>query len=196
MLTNKNLRKSTYSVNNSCVIYKTKEEYGDLSNMAGGYPLVINDTVIKNSEALFQVCRYPHSPQIQQEILDKASPIIAKRVSKKYRDETREDWEDIKIKLMRWCLKVKSAQHYDKIKSILDLTKSKSIVEKHWRKDYWGTVTDKSDPTKLVGHNVLGKLWMEIREDFKKKSKKQLLAVKALDIDDFLFMGKSIENIK
>ena len=196
MLTNKNLKKSTYSIKGSCIIYKTKEEFGGLSNMAGGFPLIINNIQIRNTETLFQICRYPHSPKIQQEILDQASPIIAKRVSKRNRDKTRDDWEDVKIELMRWCLKVKSAQHYDRIKLILDSTKSKSIVEKHWRKDYWGTLIDKSDPTKLVGYNVLGKLWMEIRDDFKKKSKNQLLAVKTLDIENFLFMGKPIENIK
>ena len=39
------------------VVYKTKEVFGGLSNMASGYPLQINGVCILTTEALYQACR-------------------------------------------------------------------------------------------------------------------------------------------
>ena len=42
-----------------CVVFlKTKEVFGGLSNMAGGYGLRVNGIHIPSSEALYQACRF------------------------------------------------------------------------------------------------------------------------------------------
>ncbi len=59
-----------------CIIFlKTKEQFGGLSNMAGGYPLLINSIRIPTSEALYQACRFPHKPDIQKLIIGQVSPM-------------------------------------------------------------------------------------------------------------------------
>ena len=61
---------------------KTDEEFGGLSNMAPGYPLRINGTLIFTSEALYQACRFPHRPEVQRLIISQTSPMTAKMKSK------------------------------------------------------------------------------------------------------------------
>lgn len=55
-----------YKRNEAIVFRKTKELFGGLSNMVGGYPISINDINIRTIEALYQACRYQSHPEIQQ----------------------------------------------------------------------------------------------------------------------------------
>src|SRR5689334_15314566 len=93
-----------------CVVFrKTREEWGGLSNMAAGFPLRVNDVPILTSEALYQACRFPHLPEVQQLILDQKSPMAAKMVGKPYRKQSRLDWNRVNVDMMRWSLRVKLA---------------------------------------------------------------------------------------
>src|SRR5437879_1166540 len=78
-----------------CAVFrKTHEAFGELSNMAAGYPLVVNGVSIRTSEALYQACRFPKNPEVQKLIIDQSSPMAAKMYSKAHRNEhCREDWE-------------------------------------------------------------------------------------------------------
>lgn len=58
---------------NCATFFKVTEEFGGLSNMAGGYPLVINGITVFSSEALYQACRFPHQPEWQREIISQQS---------------------------------------------------------------------------------------------------------------------------
>jgi len=42
----------TYQPAECAVFFKTNEQFGGLSNMAPGFPLVVNDVQIRTSEAL------------------------------------------------------------------------------------------------------------------------------------------------
>jgi predicted NAD-dependent protein-ADP-ribosyltransferase YbiA (DUF1768 family) len=97
-----------------CIVFlKTKERFGGLSNMAAGYPLLVNGIRILTSEALYQACRFPHKPDIQKLIIEQASPMAAKMKSKNksHHKYSREDWYAVSIQIMRWCLRVKLAQN-------------------------------------------------------------------------------------
>jgi predicted NAD-dependent protein-ADP-ribosyltransferase YbiA (DUF1768 family) len=72
-----NKQETTYLATDSVVFKKTKEAFGGLSNMAAGYPIKINRVPILTSEALYQACRFPLLPEIQQLILDAKSPMAA-----------------------------------------------------------------------------------------------------------------------
>ena len=71
----KNLRK--YNRESSVVFFKTKEQFGGLSNMAGGYPLQVNGIDIRSSEALYQACRFPHRSDLQFLVIEQKSPMTA-----------------------------------------------------------------------------------------------------------------------
>ena len=184
----------TYARANSVVVYKTKETFGGLSNMAAGFPLHINGTRILTTEALYQACRFPTLPDVQREIIAQHSPMTAKMKSKPHRQNTRPDWEEVRFKVMRWCLRVKLAQHYSDFGRLLLATRDRPIVEQSRKDDYWGALVGVDDDT-LSGQNVLGRLLMELRERLKQDAEHDLLHVEPLAIPDFMLFGSPIESI-
>jgi ribA/ribD-fused uncharacterized protein len=182
-----------YYASESCVFRKTKELYGGLSNMASGFPLLINGHKILTSEALYQACRFPHLPDLQGKIIKEKSPMAAKMVGKPFRSDSRPDWDDVRIDIMRWCLRVKLAQNFLEFRKLLESTSTKPIVEDSFRDNFWGAIRDKKDENILRGVNVLGELLMELRQFyFEKKNTTSIFLVQPLNIPDFNFMGKSI----
>lgn len=115
-------RMRTYARTGSAVFCKTKERYGGLSNMAGGFPLCVNGVRIRTSEALYQACRFPHRPEAQRLIIDQRSPMAAKMESDPHRHDSRGDWTRVRVPIMRWCLRVKLAQHWDAFGELLRST--------------------------------------------------------------------------
>ena len=82
-----------YDRSTSVVFLKTKEAFGGLSNMASGFPLVVNGVRIRTSEALYQACRFPHLPDLQRTIVAQRSPMTAKMKGKPYRHDSRQRLE-------------------------------------------------------------------------------------------------------
>jgi ribA/ribD-fused uncharacterized protein len=154
----------TYNAKDSIVFAKTDELFGGLSNMAPGFPLFINDNIILTAEALYQAMRYPLFPDIQQQIIIQNSPMTAKMISKKYQDKTRQDWDEVRVKIMRWVLEVKLSQNWNKFSVLLKETGNKSIVEYSTKDQFWGAQKNHDDG--LVGTNALGRLLMELREKY------------------------------
>ena len=151
-----------YHKNECAVFLKTAEQLGGLSNMAGGYPLCINGIHILTSEALYQACRFPHLPEVQKLIIGQKSPMAAKMKSKPYRKDSRPDWDDVRVQVMRWCLRVKLVQHWEKFGGLLLSTRDRPIVEESYRDQFWGAKP--TDDGTLYGANVLGRLLGELRE--------------------------------
>ena len=178
----------------SAVFLKTKERYGALSNMAGGFPLRVNGVDIRTSEALYQACRFPHLPNIQCKIIAERSPMTATIESKLYCQDSRSDWEEARIKIMRWCLRVKLAQNWDKFRDSLLETEDLPIVEHSRRDDFWGAKLMYG--TTLVGVNALGRLLMELRERVKKEPWEVFQHVKPISIPNFRLYNKQIETIR
>lgn len=177
------------------VVYKTKEEFGGLSNMASGYPLQINGIRILTTEALYQACRFPHLPEVQREIIGQHSPMTAKMKSKPHRKDSRPDWDDVRYKVMRWCLRVKLAQNYEEFGRLLLATRDRPIVEQSRKDNYWGAKLADQGGDTLIGQNVLGRLLMELREKLKNDVEGALKAVRPLGLPDFLLLGKPIETV-
>jgi len=172
---------------------KTKEQFGGLSNMAGGYPLNVNGVEILTSEALYQACRFPHLPNIQQQIIAERSPMTAKMKAKPYRDQSRPDWDKVRIEVMRWCLQVKLVQNWDKFSALLLATDELPIVEDSHKDDFWGAKPQDDDI--LIGINALGCLLMELREQIKKEEITSQTIVYPPDIGDFLLYGQPINPV-
>ena len=183
----------TYDRARSVVFLKTNEAFGGLSNMAGGFPLHVQGTRIHTSEALYQACRFPHLPEIQRLIINQASPMTAKMKSKPHRKNSRSDWDRVRVKVMRWCLRVKLAQNWARFSELLLRTGDRPIVEESRRDDFWGAKP--VDEQTLVGMNVLGRLLMELREAVKSQGPDPLLSVAPLDIPEFLLFGRPIGTV-
>lgn len=183
----------TYDRRESVVFLKTHDAFGGLSNMAGGYQLRVNGLRILTSEALYQACRFPHRPEIQRLIIAQSSPMTAKMKSKPYRHDSRPDWDHVRVKVMRWCLRVKLAQNWEKFSKLLLQTGDRPIVEQSRKDDFWGAKP--VDEHTLVGMNVLGRLLMELRELLTTHSEESLRHVNPLLIPDFLLDGRPIQEV-
>ena len=158
------VKRRTYIKKEVIFFRTTTGEFGPLSNMAPDYPLFANGVRIPTLEALYQACRFPNEPEIQRVIIEQISPMTAKMKSKKYRGRTREDWDSVRVNIMRWCLRLKLSQNWARFGAVLEKTAHKPIVEESTKDAFWGAMP-KQDGT-LVGMNVLGRLLMELREQY------------------------------
>jgi len=178
-----------YKVSECINFKKTTDKFGGLSNMASGYPIVINGVFIRTSEALYQALRYTKHRKIQEEIISEKSPMTAKMKSKKYRELTRSDWDKVRVHIMRWSLRVKLLENKNTFGKLLLETGELPIVEESSKDFFWGA---KLLNNKLEGMNVLGRLLMQLREEFKEYN---LDTVEPLRIDDFYLYNKNIPVI-
>lgn len=184
---------STYNADDCIVFKKNRDAYGDLSNMAAGYPLLVNGYTIKTVEALYQLCRFPHRPDIQQEIIDSPSPMTVKIKSRKYRKHTREDWGLIREDIMYWCLCLKLAQHFEKFGQVLEGTGDLSIVEESNRDRFWGAARDKSNSAIISGENKVGRQLMKLRDWYRSRPDHAKIAIRP-QIADLKIMGEEVVN--
>jgi len=95
-------------------------------------------------------------PDIAQEIFDAPSPNQVKNISDQHKDKVPESFVQNKQEIMKEILLAKIDQH-EKVRRVLIETGSKTIVENSPTDMYWGI----ADGT---GENVLGKIWMDIRD--------------------------------
>nr|WP_081987692.1 NADAR family protein [Pedobacter glucosidilyticus] len=181
-----------YDIKESVVFSKTTGQFGGLSNMAAGYSLFVNEVNIANSEILYQCCRFPLFPKLQQDIIAIENPMEAKTIARKHDNYSRQDWEDIKVDMMRWCLRVKLVQNFDKFSKLLKETENKAIVEYSAKDSFWGAMP--TEKGKLQGKNVLGRLLMELRETVVKQNDK-IESVSPLTIPAFLLFNFPIEAV-
>lgn len=162
-----------YAAAASVVFCKTEDRWGGLSNMAAGYALTVCGVQSRSSEHLFQALKFPTAPDVQRRILTVSSPMRAKMEARKVenRASIRADWQDVNLDLMRWCIRVKLAQHPDTFGRLLLESGVRPIVEQSPRSSaklvFWAALP-KDDGT-LRGPNVLGRLLMELRDELLKK---------------------------
>jgi len=187
-------KERTYLRREAVVFHKTKERWGELSNMASGFPLVVVGSVWPSSEALYQACRFPHLPDVQLSIAQQTSAMAAKMKSKPHRSESREDWPRIRVRIMRWVLRVKLAQHMNSFGGVLLATGDASIVERSTKDRYWGAM--ESEDGTLEGENVLGRLLMELRDELRTRTRDELAIVAPPRVDHFLLLGRPVGIVR
>lgn len=169
-----------------CVVFwKTKEQWGGLSNMASGYPIFVNECTIRTSEALYQALKFSNYPEIQKEIIEQRSPLWAKKVAYKYRNKFPANWNQMRFDVMWWVLQAKLVCNWATFRSLLDETKDKMIVEKSTRDTFWGAI-DKG--SYLEGYNILGQQLVVLRETFIQPKKPETL-------HGFKLFGEEILNL-
>jgi ribA/ribD-fused uncharacterized protein len=183
----------TYTSAEVVTFRKTNERFGGLSNMAPGFPVVVNRIHFWTTEALYQCCRYPDAPDVQEAIASQRSPMTAKMKSKRFRDRTRADWEQIRVRVMRWSLRVKLAQNQTTFGQLLLATGNKAIVEESSKDQFWGAKAENGDA--LTGFNVLGRLLMELREQLR-EAPSAFEQVPPPHIPNFLLFGQPVETVR
>jgi ribA/ribD-fused uncharacterized protein len=184
-----------YQINNVITFAKTDGLFGALSNMAPGFNLFVNEVNIQSSEILYQACRFPLFPNIQEELIRTQNPMTAKKISRQYTQYSRQDWDTVKFKIMKWSLEVKLIQNFDKFSNILLSTNDKAIVEYSKNDNIWGAIL-KDDKTTLIGKNALGRLLMELREKIITHEINKSTVILPPNIPAFLLFGNVIDEIR
>ena len=162
----------------SIILTRGSEPFGELLNMTRGFPINWGK-MWKSSEALYQAARFPDSEQIQEDIRASTNGFTAKLVAKANISHTRDDWDDIRVAVMRQVLEAKYTQH-KKIREIIADTGTRDIVEQSKRDGFWGAC--QSDVARgWLGLNMLGQLWMDIRSGIPKQDERIYLPGASLD---------------
>lgn len=113
------------------------------------------------SEHYFQAMKfYGIDNDLYEAIRRASSPAIAYRLGRS--KKIREDWDNIRNKIMKRALIAKFTQH-EYLKKLLINTGNRMIYQRCKIDKYWG---DGGGPCK--GENMLGILLMEVRDEIKK----------------------------
>ena len=94
------------------------------------------------------------------EVMTAPSAHEAFKIAERNKHLRRPDWDAVKVEIMRDILRAKAAQH-EYVRRKLLATGDRTLVENSWRDDFWGCGADN------CGHNMLGKLWMEVRAELR-----------------------------
>lgn len=146
---------------------KVKLPFGWLGNMSP-YPIEFEGVVWRTAEALFQAMRF-NDEEIKGLIRANKSPMGAKMAAKKHALAMTIQPQSDKDKLnMKTVLRCKLTQHPE-LKEQLIQTKDRQIIEDCTKRQrgsglFWGAALIDGE---WVGQNVLGELWMQLREELK-----------------------------
>jgi hypothetical protein len=119
--------------------------------------------------------------------------MTAKMVGKPYRGSTRHDWDEVRVPLMAWCLRLKLGQHWSTFGDLLDSTRDRRIVEESARDPFWGARP--VDDTRLEGRNVLGELLMELRAEMRAEERISFACIEPPSIGNPLLLGAPIAPV-
>ena len=155
-----------YPIEQSVFFHKKTDKHWILSNMAS-CPLEIDGIPFKNSEHLFQTLKFATPESITAVYQSNNAKMTAKHYQK-LGGHRREDWEQIFIDVMKFCLQQKYEQ-CPEFRKELERTNGYNIVElqdakndkESTRANAWGV---KSKGQNYVGPNLMGRLLMELRD--------------------------------
>lgn len=181
------LSRRIYYKKEAITFKSTKGKYGELSNMAPNFPIIINGLSINNVELLYQALRYPHLPNVQEKILNHNSPISAKKFAREYIEQTRIDWNKNRFKIMKFCIQLKYYYNKESFGEILLNTKNRPIVEFTYEDKVWGA-TDEGEY--YEGTNALGRLLMELRENVRNNQ----FSLEIPEIENFKLLDQEINK--
>lgn len=113
------------------------------------------------SEAAYHYEKFKSTaPLIACGILSADSAHQAFKLAEQNKDKRRPDWDDVKVEIMHDILRAKVRQH-EYVRCKLLATGDRILVEDSWRDTYWGWGPNKD------GQNMLGQLWMEVRNEIR-----------------------------
>lgn len=160
---------ATYPKQECVTIHKVDEEWGIFCNFAST-PIVIDGVAFKSSEHLFQLMKFKNSrviTNIMNGVTNNGKKCFQiKKTVKSYEKEyRREDWGEMVVDAMKFCLQTKHEQ-CEEFRMMLKKSEGYYIVEDQScfpkkNADAWGV---KLIGEEYVGPNLLGRLLMELRE--------------------------------
>lgn len=118
--------------------------------------------------------------------------MTAKDISRKYNQLTRPDWENRRVQIMRWALNGKLLYNWKTFGELLDSTGERYIVEYSPKDTFWGAAKDGGT---YSGVNALGRLLMQLRQQYRCLNGQKNIVLKPPKIENFSFLGVPIPPI-
>lgn len=112
-----------------------------------------------SSEHLFQASK-TYNVDEQEKIRSEESPNEAKKLGRTV--EVREDWNEVKLRVMYDCLNLKFNQNPNLKEELVNTYPMKLIEGNHWHDNFWGNCNCKRCKNK-EGKNFLGLLLEKVR---------------------------------
>lgn len=139
----------------SIILFNSESEsYSELSNFHPS-PFIYEGREYITSEQCYQAEKFCQ-PQLKHLVLAAASPLEAKRIAAKYRDEVRPDWFEVNVDVMRRIVSAKFEAN-DHLVELLLSTGNRVLVELSRRDRFWGA------NSKGEGMNNMGIILMDLR---------------------------------
>lgn len=139
--------------------YKVRnQKWGPFSNFSR-HPIFIDGTTYPTAEHYYQSQKFVTTDPTYAKAISRVT--YAGDAAKMGRDPSRPlrgDWEDIKVDVMRKALRAKMIQHRDVLDLLVE-SGEREIIENSPNDYFWGCGAENT------GENVLGRLWMELREE-------------------------------
>ena len=144
-----------------CGFRYSNAEWGELSNFFPlAVPIAAGPWTFATSEGLYQAAKFAAHPDVQRRIAEAPTPKAAAAIGRTPGLGIDPGWNAQRVDVMRWVLRMKREANAAEIDAVLAETGDRPIVEVSTRDPWWGArpVADRYE-----GHNVLGRLWMELR---------------------------------
>ena len=135
--------------------YHSDRSYGSFSNFSK-HPVYIDGLIWPTAEHYYQSSKF-NDDELRDTIRLAPSPMAAKLLANKNREQQTKDWPSRKDAVMYMSLDAKFSQHPE-LTILLMSTGTKRLAERPTEDDYWG------ENNEGVGQNRLGKLLMKLRE--------------------------------
>lgn len=142
-------------------VFFYEQEFYVLSNFSA-FRLYFGGIDYQTSEHAYHCQKFPGRNQwaIRFRIANAPSAHDAFKLAEKHKDQRRSDWDAVKADVMRDILRAKADQHEYVRRKLLE-TGDRELIEDSWRDAFWGWGPNRD------GQNMLGKLWMEVREELR-----------------------------
>lgn len=135
--------------------FHLEEPFGCLSN-ASHHQIYLGGAHWKTVEHYFQTAKFEDN-KLRAKIRSADTAGQARRLGRKHRRSQRAGWHGIKVDVMRKALAAKVVQHAD-VRATLLVTAPAHLVQSSGAGTYWGGAEEEG------GKNMLGKLWVQIRD--------------------------------
>ncbi len=154
-----------YARDRVCGFRYSRAAWGAFSNFSPlAVPIAAGPWTFRFSESAYQAAKFATRPDVQQRIAEAPTPAQAAAIGRTPGLGIDPGWNAQRVDVMRWVLRLKREANPAEIDALLAATGDRPIVEISTRDPWWGArpVADRYE-----GRNVLGRLWMELREQLR-----------------------------
>ena len=154
-----------YDRDEACGFRFTNAPWGEFSNFAPlASSIAAGPWMFPTSEHLYQACKFGAAPAVQHRIAAAPTAREAAAIGRGTADGLDPHWNEQRVNVMRWVLRMKREANAAAIDAALAATGRRAIVEVSTRDPWWGA---RPDGNRYRGANVLGRLWMELRRQLR-----------------------------